>query len=229
MKKIGIIGGLGPEATIDYYRSIIELYRKKQKGNFPEIILYSLNMRELFTMLKNNKRTEIINWLVNATQSLQNAGAHFAIIASNTPHIVFDEVRNNSPIPLLSIVEETCEVTAKLGLKRVGLLGTQVTMSADFYQKVFSKRGMTIIVPNKQEQHYIQEKLEREIIFNKILESTRKALLAIIKRMIEVDSIQGVILGCTELPLILTKDEFGIPFLNTTRIHVESAVSYCLR
>ncbi|UCG91787.1 MAG: amino acid racemase [candidate division WOR-3 bacterium] len=229
MKKIGIIGGLGPEATIDYYRNIIESYRKKRNENFPEIIIYSLNMKDFFDILKNKERDEIINWLSKAVKSLQNAGADFAIIASNTPHFVFDEVKALSPIPMLSIVEETCKKVENLGLKKLGLLGTKFTMSSDFYQKVFTKHNISIVVPNEQEQKYIQKKLWTEIIFNKIVEETRQELLKIVKRMIDSASIQGVILGCTELPLILTKDEFGIPFLNTTRIHVESAVSYCLR
>lgn len=229
MKKIGIVGGLGPEATIDYYRIIIELYRKKQNGNFPEIIIYSLNMKEFFDILKNKERNEIIDWLNKAVKSLQNAGADFAIIASNTPHFVFDEVKALSPIPMLSIVEETYKVVEKLDLKKVGLLGTKFTMSSDFYQKVFAKRDILIVVPNEQEQKYIQEKLWTEIMFNKIIEETRQELLKIVKRMIDSASIQGLIVGCTELPLILTKDEFGIPFLNTTRIHAESVVRYCLK
>jgi len=229
MKKIGIIGGLGPEATIDYYRIIIELYREKQNGNFPEVIIHSLSMNEFSDMLKKKEQNKIISWLTNAVKSLQSAGADFAIIASNTPHFVFDEVKALSPIPLLSIVEETCKKALNLGLKKIGLMGTKITMNTDFYQKVFSKEGISIVVPNGQEQNYIQQKLWTEIMFNKIIEDTRQELLKIVKRMIDSASIQGMIVGCTELPLILTKDEFGIPFLNTTRIHVESAVRYCLK
>ncbi len=228
MKRIGIIGGLGPEATIDYYRSIIELYRKRQNGNHPEIIIYSLNMHEFCDKTKYKELDKTISWLADAIKSLHKAGADFGFIASNTPHIVFDEVKALSPIPLLSIVEETCRVVESRKLKKVGLLGTKTTMSSDFYQKVFSKKGISIIVPDEQDQDYINEKLFTEIMFNKINEETRQGLLTIVKRMVDETSIQGIILGCTELPLILTKDEFGIPFLNTTKIHVESAVNYCL-
>jgi aspartate racemase len=213
MKKIGIIGGLGPEATIDYYRIIIESYREKTKGGFPAIIINSLDMSEFSCMMmKARELDKTTKWLANAVTSLHRAGADFALIASNTPHIMFDEVKALSSIPMLSIVEETCNVADKLGLKKIGLLGTKITMSADFYQKVFSKKDISIVVPGKQEQDYIHKKLVTEIIF-----------------MIDRAQIQGVVLGCTELPLILTKDEFGIPFLNTTKIHAESAVKYCLK
>ena len=230
LKKIGIIGGLGPEATIDYYRIIIESYREKTKGGFPAIIINSLDMSEFSCMMmKARELDKTTKWLANAVTSLHRAGADFALIASNTPHIMFNEVKALSSIPMLSIVEETCNVADKLGLKKIGLLGTKITMSADFYQKVFSKKNISIVVPSKQEQDYIHKKLVTEIIFNKILEQTHTEFLTIIKNMIDRAQIQGVVLGCTELPLILTKDEFGIPFLNTTKIHAESAVRYCLK
>lgn len=225
MKKIGIVGGLGPEATIDYYRTVINEYRKASKGNAPEIIIYNLNFNDF---PKLDHRDEIIDWLAGAIKALHQAGADFAVISANTPHIVFDELKQLSPIPLLSIVEETCRVVKSLKLGNVGLMGTKVTMSSDFYQRVFSYEDISVVVPTVSEQDYINDKLFSEIIYNRIFEETRQGLLKIVKRMIDQDNIQGLVLGCTELPLILTKDEFGIPFLNTTKIHAESAVRYCL-
>lgn len=128
----------------------------------------------------------------------------------------------------MSIVEETCKHIDRLALRRVGLLGTKFTMQSDFYKKVCDKNNIKILVPNEKEQEYIHSKLMTEIEFGIFLEETRDGLLDIIKRMIDEDLIEGIILGCTELPLILTKDEFGIPFLNTTKIHVESIISYYL-
>jgi aspartate racemase len=141
---------------------------------------------------------------------------------------VFNKLEGLSPIPLISIVEETSKEAEEMGLQKVGLLGTSFTMQASFYQEVFAKNNIDIVVPREQEQEYIQHKLMTEIELGEFLELTRKGLLKIVKRMIEEDSIEGLVLGCTELPLILTKDEFGIPFLNTTKIHVESAIEYCL-
>ena len=226
MKKIGIVGGLGPEATVDYYRIIVDSVQKRRKGIYPEVIIYSLNIREFPNVdLEQNK---LIDWLVNAVKSLDKAGADVGLIAAGTPHIVFDEVEAASPISLLSIVKETCKAVDQLGLKKVGLLGTKITMSRDFFQRVFSKKGISIVVPNETEQDYINKKLFTEIMFHNIVEDTRQGLLEIVKRLVDSESIEAVILGCTELPLILTKDEYGIPFLNTTRIHAESAVDFCL-
>jgi len=229
MKKIGIIGGLGPESTIDYYRRIIDSYRKAQiNENYPEIIIYSLNINEVSDMMEAEQWDKLIDLLANAIKLISRAGADFALIAANTPHVVFDEVNPLSPIPMLSIVEETCKVIKTLDLKKVGLLGTKITMQSGYYQKVFTRYGITIVVPDQDEQKYIHKKIMTELLFGKMLDETRKALLSIVKNMIVKESIQGLILGCTELPLILKKDEFGIPFLNTTKIHAESAVKYCL-
>lgn len=225
MKRIGIVGGLGPEATVDYYRIIIDGCRKKTGGRVPEIIIYSLDLKDFPGL---DQRDEIIRWLGGAINALQRAGADFAALTANTPHIVFDEIAAKSPIPLISIVEETRRVVQDLGLRKVGLLGTKVTMSSDFYQRAFSKHGISVVVPSEQEQDYVNEKLFKEIMFNRIIEDTRQGLLATIKRMIERHSIEAVILGCTELPLILTGDAFGISLLNTTEIHAESLVRYCL-
>lgn len=225
MRRIGLVGGLGPEATVDYYRMIINKCRNEAGGKVPEIIVYSLDLKD-FPRLE--ERHEIVRWLGGAINALHRAGADFAAITANTPHIVFDELVALSPIPLISIVEETCQVVQSLNLKKVGLIGTKVTMSSDFYQRVFSAHDISISVPTEQRQNYINDKLVSEIIYNRIIEETRQGLLAIIKRMIENHRIEAVILGCTELPLILTRNEFGIPFLNTTKIHAESIVRFCL-
>lgn len=225
MRRIGLVGGLGPEATVDYYRMIINKCRNEAGGKVPEIIVYSLDLSD-FPRLE--ERYGIVQWLGGAINALHRAGADFAVITANTPHIVFDEIVALSPIPLISIVEETCQVVQSMNLKNVGLIGTKVTMSSDFYQRVFSTHDISISVPTEQEQDYINDKLVSEIIYNRIVEETQQGLLAIIKRMVENYRIEAVILGCTELPLILTSDAFGIPFLNTTKIHAESVVRFCL-
>jgi len=228
MKRIGIVGGLGPEATAEYYRIINELYQRKTRGAYPEVIIYSVNMKDFPCAVTTDSTEETVAWLAEAVQVLYRAGADFALIASNTPHIVFDNLQARSPIPMLSIVKATCQVAKHARLHKVALLGTKTTMSADFYQRIFTKAGINIITPEESEKEYIHNKLMNEIMHNKILKETKQSLLVIIKRMIAEESIQGVILGCTELPLILPKDEFGIPFLNTTRIHAASAVEYSL-
>jgi aspartate racemase len=160
--------------------------------------------------------------------SLHLAGAEFAAIASNTPHIVFDEIRPKSPIPLVSIVEETCRKAREMGLKKIGLMGTKLTMEAGFYKKPFISNGISIIVPGSQEQLVIQHRLFSEIELGIIKDSTREELMMIAKRMVEEDRIDSLILGCTELPLILTESRYGIPFLNTSAIHCESIIRHCI-
>jgi len=229
MKKIGMIGGFGPEATLDYYKLLIEIYRKEIKdGSIPEIIIYSMDLSILLNLVAKKQWDILVKWLVNGLEILHQAGADFGFISANTPHIVFDKVNELSPIPLLSIVEETCKYIERLTLRRVGLLGTKFTMQSSFYKKVCDKYKVVVFVPNEKEQEYIHGKLMTEIEFGIFLEETRAGLLNIIKRMIDEDLIEGVILGCTELPLILTKSKFGIPFLNTTKIHVESIINYYL-
>lgn len=229
MKKIGIIGGIGPESTLDYYRGIIDAFRDRIGGmNYPDIIIYSADLTELIRILEAKDLDKLVEWLLARVDALQRAGAEFAAIASNTPHVVFDELARRSPLPLISIVEATCGKARSLGLKRLGLLGTKFTMQADFFQQPFQAQGMTVVVPLSEEQQFIHEKLFSEIELGIIKDETRDGLLSIVKLMIERDGIDSIILGCTELPLILPGAAHGIPFLNTTAIHVESIVTACL-
>ncbi len=227
MKKIGIVGGLGPESTIEYYRGIVGKFRQSyDEPAYPEIILYSVDMTHLLQMMENEQWDDLVEWLVNSVNALHRAGAEFASIASNTPHIVFDVVQSRSPIPMVSIVEATRSRAISMGLKRIGLMGTKFTMQSDFFQKVLAQDDMIVVVPTPDEQQEIHNKLMTEIELGIIRDSTRQQLLNIANRMIKEDSIDALILGCTELPLILDKDEYGISFLNTTSIHIDSIVKY---
>lgn len=230
MKKIGIVGGLGPESTIDYYRGIVDAFRQEQGGLAgPEMVIYSTDVDELFELMDAAQWDRLVDWLLERVHALQRAGADFAAIGANTPHIVFDEVQARSPVPLISIVEETCLRAKNLGIQTIGLMGTRSTMQSDFYQKAFQKAGMSIVVPGADEIGHIHDRLVSEIELGIIRGSTREELLAIARRMRSEDSIEALILGCTELPLILDKGEYGgIPFLNTTAIHIEAIVRYAL-
>lgn len=229
MKTIGIIGGLGPESTVDYYKEIIDTFNTKYAElAYPEIIVYSTNLNKLMEFVKAERWQELSEWLLEKIFSLHRAGAEFAAIASNTPHIVFDEVKSNSPIPLLSIVETTCTKAQDMGLSNIGLMGTKLTMEAGFYKKPFIAKGISVVVPSEEEQEFIHHKLFSEIELGIFKDSTRGELLAIAKRMVDENGIDSLILGCTELPLILTESKFGIPFLNTTAIHCEGIIANCI-
>ena len=230
MKTIGIIGGLGPESTVDYYKEIIAAFHARyDEMVYPEIIIYSVNIDEFVKFVETENWQGLSEWLLEKISSIHRAGAQFAVIASNTPHIVFDEIKSKSPIPLLSIVEETCNKAQEMDLKNVGLMGTKLTMEADFYKKPFVSKGMSVVVPSEEEQQLIHHKLFSEIELGIFKDPTREELLAIAKRMVDEEGVDALILGCTELPLILTESKYGIPFLNTTAIHCESIIKHCLQ
>ena len=230
MKTLGIIGGLGPESTIEYYGNIIELYRARRRdGSYPQFIINSVDLKKGIDFIAANDLTGMANYLLEEIGKLARAGADFGLISANTPHIVFDDVAPKSPIPLISIVEATCEKARALQMKRLGLFGTRFTMQGRFYPDVFSRAGLTIVIPNQEEVAFINEKYFGEFLKNIFLPATRESLLAIVDRMKERDGIEGLILGGTELPLLLRDSESDrLPFLDTTRIHVERIIQELL-
>jgi aspartate racemase len=230
MKTLGIIGGLGPESTIDYYAKIIALYRERQRdGSYPEFIIVSVNLKKGLDFMEAGDLAGMAAYLLEGIGKLADAGADFGLISANTPHIVFDEVASKSPIPLISIVEATCATAKTRNLKRLALFGTRYTMRGTFYPKVFSREGIELLVPEPNDQDYIHDKYMNELVPGKFLPETRAGLLSIVDRMRAKSDINGVILAGTELPLILRDaDHNGIPFLNTTNIHSEAAVDEML-
>src|SRR5689334_17259519 len=230
MKTVGLIGGVGPESTIEYYRFIIEAYReRKQDDTYPSIIINSVDVNKYVALATASRFDTFANDLAIEIERLARAGADFGALAANTPHIVFDELQGRCSIPLVSIVEATCDKARNLGFKRVALLGTRFTMTGGFYQDVFARAGIDLVVPNEEEQAYIHEKYIGELLKNVFADETRAGLLAIIDRLRERDAVEAVILGGTELPLILRAAERGnIKFLDTTKIHVEKIVERLL-
>jgi aspartate racemase len=230
MKTLGIIGGLGPESTIDYYGKVIALYRERTgDGSYPQFIINSINMKKGLDFMEANNLAGMADYLLEELGKLARAGATFGVISANTPHIVFDEVASKSPISLISIVEATCAAAQAQKLKRLALFGTRYTMQATFYPKVFSREGIELLVPGLGDQTYIHDKYLNELVPGKFLPETRAGLLAIVDRMKAKHDIDGVILAGTELPLILRDREHnGIPFLDTTEIHCEAAVTEML-
>src|SRR6266496_238450 len=230
MKTLGIIAGLGPESTIDYYERIIALYRERTRdGSYPRFIIISVDLKKGLNFMEAGDLAGMADYLLDGIDKLVRAGADFGLISANTPHIVFDDVASKSPIPLISIVEATCAAAKTRKLQRLALFGTRYTMQGKFYVNLFSREGIELLVPEPHDQDYIHEKYMNELVPGKFLPETRAGLLAIVDRMKAKSDIDGVILAGTELPLILRDAEHnGIPFLNTTRIHVEAAVTEML-
>ena len=230
MKTLGIIGGLGPESTLDYYQKIIALFRERTGGrDYPEFVIVSVDLRKGLDLLDANNLSGMANYLLENIDKLARSGADFGIISANTPHIVFDALAPKSPIPLISIIEAARAAAKAQNLKRLALFGTRYTMQATFYPKVFGREGIELFVPDSHDQDYIHDKYMNELVPGKFLADTRAGLLGIVDRMKATSDIDGVILAGTELPLIL-RDPIhnGIPFLDTTKIHVEAAVNEML-
>jgi aspartate racemase len=224
VNTVGMIGGIGPESTIEYYRHLIAAYRAmKPDGSYPPIIINSINLRAALDLIESSQFEKLAELFATEIQKLASAGAKVGLLAANTPHIVFDDIQRRSPIPLVSIVEATCDAAKALGLKKAGLFGTRFTMQGKFYPQVFSRTDIALLTPHAVEQDYIHEKYMGELVKGIILPDTRQRLLAIVDRMKQQDGIDGLILGGTELPLILGDvSGQGIPFLDTTKIHAQS-------
>jgi aspartate racemase len=227
VKTLGMIGGVGPESTVDYYKNIIAMYReRKPDGSYPQFVINSINLQKGINFLEADDLAGMAGFLLEEIHKLPRAGAEFGIIAANTPHIVFDEVAAKSPIPFISIVEAACDHAKSRGLKRLALFGTRYTMQADFYQKVFRRKGIDLVVPEPKDQDYIHEKYFAELVPGIFLPETRAALLAIIDRMKSRNDIEGVTLAGTELALILRGDSHnGVALFDTGKIHCQAAVN----
>lgn len=230
MKTAGIIGGIGPESTIEYYRQIIALYRERTGDNsYPPILINSIDMTHMLELVGSQRFDELVAYLVAEIGRLARAGADFALLSSNTPHIVFDRIRAAAPVPMISIVEATCVRAQRLGLRKLGLFGTRFTMQGPTYKGVFAQNDIQLVVPEPDDLEYIHSKYMGEWIYGIILDETKARLLQIVHGLKETHGIQGLILGGTEIPLILKDaDDPDIPFLDTTRIHVEAVVDRLL-
>jgi aspartate racemase len=230
MKRIGIIGGLGPESTIEYYRLIIAAYAERRPdGSYPSIIINSIDLKRLLDLVAANALAKLTEFLVSEIQRLEQAGAECGLVAANTPHIVFDEVRRQSPVPLISVVESACEAAKALGLGKLGLFGARFTMQGRFYPDVFSKEGIALAAPDENDQAFIHHIYFNELVKGIVLPETRERLGTIVDRLKEREGIQGLILGGTELSLILRDPMVrGIPVLDTTKIHAKAIVAEAL-
>jgi len=227
MKRIGILGGMAPESTLEYYRILIGLaHERLPQDEYPEIIVYSLNFKEFITRMVVEDHGGAVELLARGIAALKRAGADFALIASNTPHMFFAELQRRASLPLLSIVEATLQRAEELGLRRLGLFGTRFTMEGRFYPEAAQQRGLEIAVPEAAEQTLIHKTIMEELVNGRVLEESRTTLVEIAQQLKADQEIEALILGCTELPLILDEEVLGMPALDTTRIHAEAAFKW---
>ncbi len=225
---LGIIGGIAPPSTVDYYRALIAGYRERRPDAYPPIVINSIDLTRLLNLIGDGRMGELVDWLADEIDRLVRAGAGSALLASNTPHVVFDELRARSAIPLLSIVEAAADTAAERGLRDIGILGTRFTMRGTFYSDVFARRGMTVRPPADDDVAYVHDKYITELIPARYLPETRAGVLGVIERL-AASGVDGVLLAGTELPLLLGEAEHaGVPLLDTTRIHVRRALAELL-
>jgi aspartate racemase len=221
---LGIVGGLGPESTIDYYRRILGEWKRDDPSSSPSIIIDSLDVDRGLRFVEHD-RPALVEYLSASLSRLAAAGADFAAMAANTPHVVFDDLVARSPIPMVSIVEACMEEAQRRDLRRLGLLGTRFTMEGSFYPTVFARRGITIVAPNAKERGWIHDSYIGQLLKGDFRDETRSGVISVIERLRDGEKIDGVILGGTELTLLLSAPVVaGIPALDTTALHVDAIV-----
>ncbi len=224
MKKIGIIGGLSAESTLEYYKILIKEYNLMKGGaSSPLLIIDSLDLETVRNLMVDNSWEKVYQIILKSARNLEDAGAEIIIIATNTIHKIFDKLTMEINTPMISIMDATAEAIKKKGITRVGLLGTIFTMQSDFYQNSLSKYGIEVIVPNKEDQEYVNTVIWDELTHHVLTSESKKGYSEVIERL-KSEGAEGVILGCTEIPLLITQEDSPIPVFDTTTLHALAAL-----
>ena len=222
MAIVGLVGGLGPESTIDYYRRLLDGWKRHHPGSAPSIVIDSLDAQMALRLVQSD-RLALIEYLLASLRRLAGAGVDFAAITANTAHIVFDELAAESPVPLLSIVEVCVAAAKRRGLTRLALLGTRFTMEAPFYPEVGARQAVSVVVPAETDRSWTHDRYVGELLKGEFRDETRQRFISLVARLRDEQGIDGVILGGTELPLLLPSPEIaGLPVLDTTALHVDA-------
>ena len=226
MKNIGIIGGLSPESTILYYKTIIEEYRRKFKDeNYPNIIIYSVNFGKFTKLISEGKDEAAAEMLVEAAKSLEKAGASYILIAANTPHMLLNYIKARVKTPIISIIDALAEELKKDNVKTVGLLGTKFTLTKPFYIEGLRKHGINALTPQPEDIELVNKIIYQELVKGIVRSESKKQLIKVIEKLID-NGAQGIALACTELPLLITGKVNNIKLYNTAKIHATKALEY---
>jgi aspartate racemase len=226
MKKLGLIGGIGPESTIPYYHDIVYGVQSRLKEKFfPNLTIESLNVFDVLNMCNRKEYEALTNYLIVAINNLKTSGADFIALSGNTPHIVFDELQKRSPIPLVSIIEATCDEAKRRNISKVGLLGTIFTMDGEFFKNPFANNHIEVVTPTDEEKRFVNQKILQELELGIVNEETLSAFLKIVQRMKDENGIQAIVLGCTELPLLFKGIRTPVDCLDTMQIHIQTLVN----
>ncbi|MBP3039116.1 aspartate/glutamate racemase family protein [Bacillaceae bacterium Marseille-Q3522] len=224
MKTIGLIGGLSWESTTDYYRYVNELVQKKQgELHSAKCLMYSFDFQEVVELQQQGHWQEATAKMVNAAKTLEQAGADLIVICTNTMHLMAEDVKKAIAIPLIHIVDAIAARIKEKGIKKVGLLGTRYTMEKDFYKDLLKKYGIDVLIPNEEDRITIHEVIFAELCKGDVLPSSKEKYQKIIQRLGE-NGAEGIILGCTEIPLLIKQQDSALPLFDSTKIHCEKAV-----
>jgi aspartate racemase len=230
MKTIGLIGGMSWESSLEYYRIINEQVKNKLGGlHSAKSLMYSVDFQEIEKVQHQGKWDEAAKSMIEAAKRLQKGGADFIVICSNTMHKVAEDVEKNMKVPLLHIADATAEKIKDAGFKKMGLLGTRFTMEEDFYKgRLIRRYGLEVIIPDEKERQIVHDIIYKELCLGVMKPSSRDQFKEIIQNLLK-NGAEAVILGCTEIPLLVKQEEVQVRLFDTTRIHAESAVEYALK
>lgn len=225
MKKIGLVGGTGPESTIMYYK---ELNSRIDEAtcckSMPELVIESVDFRKAWELVSAERYKELADYISEKVNCLAKSGAEIITLTAVTMHIVFDEIENNTNISLVSIPKAVCSEVVEKGYKKVGLLGTIFTMEHDFMKKDLLQAGVDVVVPDKSDRELIAKRIYEELELGIVKKSTLQEFNEIIKKMKDMYGIEAIILGCTELPLLLNDENCALPCLDSAAIHIKKLV-----
>jgi aspartate racemase len=220
-KKIGILGGMSPESTVEYYQYITRTYTERFGDHgYPEVIIYGVSFQPYVDRPREDRWDLVAQGLSAAAQKLEAAGADFILIATNTMHLVFDEVQASVDVPMLSLLDAVGEAILARGMKTVGLLGTQFTMEKTFYPDALARKDISVLVPETDDREYVNHVIYEA---GQIRDESRAGFVAVMDRL-AARGAEGAILGCTEIPLLVSEKDVGIPLFDTTAIHAEAAL-----
>ena len=230
MKTIGMIGGMSWESSIEYYRIINETVREKLGGlHSAKSVMYSVDFADIETLQHQKKWDQATDMMIDAARNVEKGGADFVIICTNTMHKMADEVRAHIRIPLLHIADATAEKLKAIGLKKVGLLGTRFTMEENFYKgRLDKKHGLEVLIPNDEERETVHRIIYDELCLGKIRTSSKETYIAVIDQLVRKGA-EGIILGCTEIGLLVDSEDSRVPLFDTAKIHAIAAVEYALK
>ena len=225
MKKVGIIGGLGPVSTLDYYSDIINGVRSKIKEDiYPEVVIDSINMTKFINSMEKEDYNDAANQLICSIENLRAAKAEFVAIASNTPHIIMDKVKQKASLPILSIVEANAQFAKKNGYKKIMVIGTKFTMKSGLYTKTLNECGIDAFVPDKNDIENLHELIFPNLENGIIIPEHKKRMIEISEKYISKYKADVLLLGCTEIPLMIKEGDVSVPIINTTKVHIDAIV-----